>query len=114
VGGGSAPLGAVDRRLLAIGLRPRAVPQRGPAVDGRPSFLFANPASAKREKLTIRLSLDDCKTWPRSRVLHPGPSAYSDLALLGDHTILCLYERGEKSPSERITLARLRVADLKP
>ena len=33
--GGSAPLGAVDRRLLAIGLRPCAVPQRGPAVDGR-------------------------------------------------------------------------------
>lgn len=86
----------------------------GPPVDGRASFLFANPASAKRENLTIRLSLDDCKTWPRSVVLHPGPAAYSDLALLPDNTILCLYERGTKSPSERITLARLRAEDLKP
>jgi sialidase-1 len=86
----------------------------GPAVGGRGSFLFANPASAKRERMTIRLSPDDCRTWPRSRVLHAGPAAYSDLAVLGDGTILCLYERGSKSPYETITLARLRAEDLKP
>jgi sialidase-1 len=69
--------------------------------------VFSNPAHAsKRENLTIRLSEDDCKTWPHARVLHPGPSAYSDLAVPADGTILCLYERGGKSSYERITLAR--------
>ncbi len=46
----------------------------------------------KRENLTIQLSRDDGKTWPLSKVLEPGPSAYSDLAVLPDGTILCLFE----------------------
>jgi sialidase-1 len=87
---------------------------RGPMVDGRPTFLFANPASAKREKLTVRLSPDDCRTWPRSRELYAGPAAYSDVAVLGDGTILCLYERGVRSAYQEITLARFRMEDLKP
>ena len=40
-------------------------------------------------------------------VLEPGPSAYSDLASLPDGTILCFYERGEKDPYEKLTLARI-------
>jgi sialidase-1 len=70
-------------------------------------ILFANPASTKREKMTVRLSYDDGKTWPVSRVLHEGPSAYSALAVLQDGTIACLYERGEKRLYESIRLARL-------
>jgi sialidase-1 len=46
----------------------------------------------KREKLTIQWSEDDGKTWPHSKLLVDGPSAYSDLAVLPDGTILCLYE----------------------
>lgn len=76
-------------------------------------FLFSNPASTKREKLTLRLSEDDCKSWSKSLLLHAGPAAYSDLAVLADGTILCLYERGEKNPYQLITLARLKVEDLK-
>jgi sialidase-1 len=88
---------------------------RGPAsAEGRPTFLFANPASSKREKLTLRMSEDDCRTWPRAVVLHAGPAAYSDLALLADGTILCVYERGEKNPYERITLARVRSDEVRP
>ena len=75
-------------------------------AGGPPRFLFANPASSKREKLTVRLSTDDCKTWAASRELWPGPAAYSDLAVLPDGTLLCLYERGEKGPYEKITFAR--------
>src|ERR1019366_132807 len=37
-------------------------------------ILFANPASPKRRDLTLRLSRDDGKTWPVSRILHEGPA----------------------------------------
>jgi len=46
----------------------------------------------KRENLSIKLSRDDGKTWPINKTLDPGPSAYSDLAVLPDGTVLCLYE----------------------
>ena len=68
--------------------------------------LFANPASTKRENMTVRLSRDEGKTWPHARVLHPGPSAYSCLAVLPDGVIACLYERGDKSAYDTITFAR--------
>jgi sialidase-1 len=73
----------------------------------RGGILFANPASTKRERMTVRLSRDEGKTWPYARVLHEGPSAYSCLAVLPDGTIACLYERGDKNAYETITLARL-------
>ena len=73
----------------------------------RSRVLFSNPASATRDNLTVRLSYDECRTWPVSRTLHAGPSAYSDLAVAPDMTILCLYERGDENPYETITLARL-------
>ena len=69
-------------------------------------ILFSNPASTKREKLTVRLSTDDGKTWPHAKVLHPGPAAYSCLTVLPDGDLACLYERGDKNPYETITLAR--------
>ena len=69
-------------------------------------LLFSNPASTKREKMTIRLSYDEGKTWPVSKELHRGPAAYSCLTVLPDLTIGCLYERGAKGPYERITFAR--------
>src|SRR5205823_14969901 len=74
-------------------------------LGDRGELLFANPASTKREKLTVRLSRDDGKTWPVARCLHDGPAAYSSLVVLGDVTLGCLYERGEKSPYQTITFA---------
>lgn len=76
--------------------------------EGR--LVFSNPASEKRERMTVRMSRDEGRTWKTLRVLHEGPAAYSALAALADGTIACLYERGESSPYERITLARLRGA----
>jgi sialidase-1 len=46
----------------------------------------------KRENLCIKLSHDDGKTWPINKVIDPGKAAYSDLAVLPDGTVLCLYE----------------------
>src|SRR5262249_48621608 len=53
---------------------------RYPRQRGGP--LFSNPASKKREKMTIRLSQDEGKTWPVARTIHEGPAAYSCLAVL--------------------------------
>lgn len=72
-------------------------------------ILFANPASTKREKMTVRMSRDEGASWPLARTLYEGPSAYSALAILPDMTAACLYECGEKSPYERITFARFSV-----
>ncbi len=58
----------------------------------------------KRENLSIKLSRDDGKTWPISKTLETGPSAYSDLAVLSDGTILCLYEGKEVISIARFNL----------
>lgn len=82
--------------------------------------LAAHPAKPgerrDRKNLTVKLSSDHGLTWPVSRVLEPGPSAYSDLSVLPDGTVLCLYESGRPGakrpnskrddwPYARITLA---------
>ena len=56
-------------------------------------ILFSNPASQKREKMTVRLSKDDGQTWAASRLVTPGSAAYSSLALLKNGQAGLLYER---------------------
>ena len=76
-------------------------------ASGKNRILFSNPASNRaRENLTIRLSTDDCQSWAESKLLQGGPSAYSCLAVLANGSILCFYERGEKHPYEKLTMAR--------
>ena len=78
------------------------------SISAHPSgvLLFSNPHTlgldkagkpvpagrGKRENLSIKLSRDNGKTWPINKTLDPGPSAYSDLAVLPAGTVLCLYE----------------------
>jgi sialidase-1 len=82
--------------------------------DNSGVLLFSNPADEKRRiKMTVRLSEDEGKTWPVSRVLHEGPAAYSCLAKLSDGRAACLYERGVTNAYERITLAAFDVNWLK-
>ena len=76
------------------------------AAHDRNRVLFANPASEARERLTVRMSCDECRTWQVERVLYDGPAAYSDLAVTDDLQVLCLYERGAEGPYEHLTLAR--------
>lgn len=85
-----------------------------PASD-KNRLLFANPHNLAgadgieepgkprdRKNLSLKLSYDEGQTWPVSKSLEPGYSAYSDLALLSDGTILCFYERGRKSDAEKL------------
>jgi len=71
-------------------------------------LLFSNPASQQsRVGMTVRLSLDEGKTWTSSKLLFEGPSAYSCLAALPDGSVGCLYECGAKNAYERIVFQRL-------
>ena len=71
-------------------------------------ILFSNPASTSgRINMTIRASYDEGLTWPSSRVLHTGPSAYSDLAMLANGQIACLYEAGSVHAYEAIMFCNL-------
>jgi sialidase-1 len=75
----------------------------------RNRLLFSNPAHPERgnrRDMTVRISYDEGKTWPVSKVLHAGPSAYSCLTVLPDDDIACLYEAGDKHPYEKIVFAR--------
>jgi sialidase-1 len=77
-----------------------------PGDEAGSVLLFSNPASRRREKLTIRLSRDEGQTWPVGRLLDARPSAYSCLAVLPDRQVGVLYEAGAKSPYESIVFAR--------
>jgi sialidase-1 len=89
------------------------------ASDDRNRVLFSNPAfrgtqagddQRARRTLTVRLSYDECRTWPVAKVLHEGAAAYSDLCIAPDGQICCLYECGEEYPYARLTLARFSLA----
>lgn len=91
------------------------------ADEGESRILFCNPDNiggedAKgssifrvRRNLTVKLSLDECRSWAFSRVIEPGYAGYSALAVCADQTVLCLFERGA-APSgntdDHLTLAR--------
>lgn len=76
----------------------------------RNRLLFSNPAHKKdRVNMTVRLSYDEGRTWLLSKVIYPGPSAYSCLTALPDGTIGLLYENGRNEPYERITFARFNL-----
>ena len=55
-------------------------------------FYFLNPAGKGRKDGTLRLSTDGGRTWPASRLVFPGPFAYSSIAALADGRIGVLYE----------------------
>lgn len=77
-------------------------------AEGRSRLAFANPAAASRVRMTVRVSDDRGRTWPISRVVYEGPSAYSSLVPLPGDELGLLYERGNQTPYERITFVRMR------
>jgi sialidase-1 len=82
----------------------------GDPLDGEPSILlFSSPADTENRALgTVRMSRDEGKTWPVSKLLAPeGQFAYSVLTRLADGSIGCLYETGDYG---RIVFARFDLA----
>jgi sialidase-1 len=95
----------VDKEQIAFS-NPDNLLARG--KEGRPG------ANRDRRNLTIKVSRDDGATWPMTRLLEPGPSGYSDLAVGPDGTIYCFYESGGVKGNPfypgTLTLARFNLA----
>ncbi len=68
--------------------------------DDKNRLLFSNPASTKRENMTVRLSYDEGKTWPVSKTIYPGLAGYSSLAVLPDGSIGMFYEHGAQHDTD--------------
>jgi sialidase-1 len=74
---------------------------------GKNRILFLNPASLKRENMAVRVSYDEARTWSAPRTIYPGPSAYSDLAIMPDLSVGTIYENGKVWPYSKITFTRM-------
>ena len=60
---------------------------------GKNAIVVAHPSdTGARRVLTVRLSRDEAKTWPVSRVAEVGPAAYSDMATNRSGDVLLAYE----------------------
>jgi sialidase-1 len=81
-----------------------------PEKGEKSRILFSNPASLKRENLTVRVSYDEGATWPVAKTVHAGPAAYSCVAILPDKFIGCLFECGGTNAYQTISLARFPLA----
>ncbi len=80
--------------------------------EGKSLLLFSNPDTPKgRRNVTVRVSEDEGKTWPISRSVESGWSAYSDINVTPSGTILCFYGRSKKQnfAGDRLTVARFRL-----
>lgn len=75
------------------------------ATHGKNRLLFSNPASLRRNMMTVRMSYDEGRTWPIMKLLDHRFSAYSCLTVLPDMYIGLLYECGDNNPYETITFA---------
>lgn len=63
------------------------------------------------KNVSVKLSYDEGKTWAANRILEPGFSGYTDLAVTLDGTALCIYERGSvdgKSSTKPVVLTVAR------
>lgn len=94
------------------------------ASGGRNRILFCNPDSLSkangkeepgknrdRRNVSVQLSYDEGKTWTVKKPLEPEWSAYSDIAVTKDGTILCFYGHGAKAnfAGDRLTVARFNL-----
>jgi sialidase-1 len=71
-----------------------------------------NPGRKDRKNLTVKLTLDEGRTWPVYRVIEEGPAGYSDLAMGADGTLFCLFEKGAAPDAyhpKTVTLARFNL-----
>lgn len=80
--------------------------------DGHPysALLFANPDSTTaREKMSIRVSLDEGLTWPYKRQIDLRSAAYSCMSILPDGDIGLFYETGAITSIDDLVFTRFPI-----
>jgi sialidase-1 len=76
------------------------------------TLAFSNPANTiSRSAMTVRISYDDGKTWQMKKLLYAGPSAYSNLTVLPNKNLACLYEAGYEKAYEGIVFEEIQFSD---
>ncbi|MCA9035490.1 MAG: FAD-dependent oxidoreductase [Planctomycetaceae bacterium] len=97
--GGTVRYRHADKNLLLFSHPENLSRADGKEVAGR---------SRDRRNLSVLVSSDEGKSWSVARSIEAGWSAYSDINVASDGTILCFYGRGEKSSfsGDRLTMAR--------
>ena len=69
-----------------------------PKGDEPGIIIYSGPASlTTRAQGTLFASYDDGKTWPWKQEYYPGPSGYSDIAVLPDGRVAVLFEKDGKA-----------------
>ena len=78
--------------------------------DVNQTMYFLNPASTNsRTNMTLKSSEDLGETWDIVKVLNEGASAYSDITLINNSTLGCLFEGGKFSPYEGIIFTTVEI-----
>jgi sialidase-1 len=78
--------------------------------QGKHYLLFSHPDSQdKRVNMTIFVSADNGKTWPRKLLIDKGPGSYSALAKIDDETVGLIYEYGDRGG---IIYVSLKIKDI--
>jgi sialidase-1 len=77
-----------------------------PKRDDKSRVLFSSPMGMValkhgkrrgRRDLTVQISYDECKSWTPLKVIKKGNTSYSNLIVLPDKSIGCIYELNDKS-----------------
>ena len=76
-------------------------------------ILYSNPNPpisldrGPRERMTVRMSSNDGKTWPKELLIYEGPSAYSSLTKLPDDKVGLFYEKDKDIAFARISIGEI-------
>ncbi len=93
---------AVDETLRSPVCQGSILRYAWPDAETPGVLLFSAPHGNARKDMSVWISEDDGKTWPRREQIYTGPAAYSNLIKMRDGRVGCLFELGEKHPYEKI------------
>jgi len=79
------------------------------AQNSIPMLLFVNCNAIDRTNLTVKVSVDDGKTWSIEKIIQPNQAAYSCAVILKDGSLGVLYETGKEHPYEKISFAHFDI-----
>ena len=99
----------LDKSLLEPVCQASLIRYSFPGKKAKTRLIFSNPASKRRERMTLRISRDDGKTWPHNQLVYTGSSAYSCLVALPKGKVGLLYER---DGYRKITFSVFGVGDI--